>query len=202
MASRATHGVADHHHAVTKETHREDALLAVVSPIVLNLQRESLQDHTRILEVESALGESPFALSGIVRDQHDINVYTLLSLRKPNRRPGTQAAQRRVKSPSREARQEIGGPCSAVGLNAWLEVRLKTVYSIALPSGTSRLSAARQASSTETLQVTGAAGRSRGTQLSRQESPPKHTVRAHFLAQRNQDIHAARSTAAPSAEAQ
>ena len=62
VTHRATRGVADDHQAVPQHSKAEDPGLPVVPPLVFDLGGQSIEDQCGILEVKSAVGQSPLAL--------------------------------------------------------------------------------------------------------------------------------------------
>jgi hypothetical protein len=77
VASIATRHIANHDHATLEEADTQDALLAIVMPVVFHLQRKTLEDLRSALEIQATLFQSSSALCCVIGDTHAINVYTL-----------------------------------------------------------------------------------------------------------------------------
>ena len=82
MAYCAAWRVPDDYQAILKYSEADDPGLSVVLPLVFDLGSQPVEDRRGIVEVKSAVGQSPFALGWIVGDAHRISVYTEMPLGK------------------------------------------------------------------------------------------------------------------------
>ena len=82
MAYCAARRVPDDYQAVLKHSEADDPGLSVVFPLVFDFGSQSIEERSGIVEVKSAVGQSPVAFGWIVGDSHRISVYTEMPLCK------------------------------------------------------------------------------------------------------------------------
>jgi hypothetical protein len=82
MAYCAARRVPDDYQTVLQHSEADDSGFSVVLPLVFYLGSQSIEDRRCIVEVKSAVGQSPFSLGWIVGDAHRISVYTEMPLGK------------------------------------------------------------------------------------------------------------------------
>ena len=78
VAGSATLNVTYDHQPAGEQVEADDAALAVVVSIILDLERGAGKNLRRISEIEAALGQGLVALGGIESDLHRINVATII----------------------------------------------------------------------------------------------------------------------------
>ena len=82
MAYCAAWRVPDDYQTVLKHSEADDPSLSVVLPLVFDLGSQPIEDRCGIVEVKSAVGQSPVTFGWIVGDAHRISVYTEMALGK------------------------------------------------------------------------------------------------------------------------
>jgi len=76
VANRATRGVADHYEPAAEQTKAEDSVFTIVLALVLDLDRDAVEDSIGVLEVQTPLSQRALALGRIVCYAHVVIVST------------------------------------------------------------------------------------------------------------------------------
>jgi hypothetical protein len=70
VPSLATPHPDNNDHPLSESPDRQNALLTVVKPLILNIEREIVEDFGCVVEIQAALAKRCLALVRIVSDRH------------------------------------------------------------------------------------------------------------------------------------